>query len=79
MARGWLAKGRQPVVAPKVERYADEMRAGRWDPDLHFQTPIIVSPGKLSNGFHRLNAVVSFGGPVLMWVRGDPDADRVSR
>lgn len=74
-AADWLTRSRQAVVSNKVDRYAARMRAGEWDPDLHFNQPVSISPGKLSNGNHRLHAVVQSGCTALMWVKGKPDAD----
>ncbi len=72
-ARAWLARSRQPrLVRSRVDEFARRMRDGDWDPDRHYRQPISVSPNRLSNGNHRLHAVVKYGEPALMWVRGDP-------
>ena len=73
MAREWLARSRQSrLVRSRVRAFARAMRDGEWDPDRHFRQPIGISPGRLSNGNHRLHAVVEHGEPVLMWVKGEP-------
>jgi len=57
-----------------VRKLVDRIRAGTWAPQLKHQ-PIIVERGTLRDGNHRVAAIISFGGPVLMCVESDGTLD----
>lgn len=62
LASQWLrmpGRGARPVNARVAQRYAAEMRAGRW---LATNNPIVFDRrGELFDGSHRLAAVVESG------------------
>lgn len=66
LAEQWLATTgpNRPVHAPTVERYAADMRAGRWH--LNGDRVRFDASGALRDGRHRLSAVVLSGATVPM-------------
>lgn len=73
IAKAMLSKNAQnrPITNSLVRRYADEMRAGRWN--TNGQGIIFTPEGDLLDGQHRLHALVEAGVTVDMFVvRGVP-------
>lgn len=69
LAQQWLArnfKNNRPLRRQKVERLAEDMRAGRWL--LTHQSIAFNHDGELIDGQHRLAAVVESGATVSMLV-----------
>lgn len=74
LAREWLSRmdSNRNVSTPRVEMYARDMKAGKWQlsPEgIQFDTQ-----GQLTNGQHRLHAVVKAGVSVQMVVFWDVPA-----
>lgn len=75
LASDFLAKNKRnrPLRKSRVERYARDMIAGRWQ--LNGETVIVSDEDNLLNGQHRLEAVVKAGVPVWMMITtGVPEA-----
>lgn len=68
MASAYLASNtrNRPLRKSRIERYASDMAAGRWQ--MNGETIIISDEGNLLNGQHRLEALVKAGVPVWMMV-----------
>lgn len=68
MAADWLKRqyDNRPVRDYIVERYAADMKAGRWR--MNGQTISFLPDGRLVNGQHRLHAVILSGCTVAMSV-----------
>ena len=66
MAKDLLARNKRnrPIRKARVERYANEMKNGRWQ--LNGETIIVSDQGNLMNGQHRLHAVVTSETTVFM-------------
>ena len=77
LAEEWLATTgpNRPVHAPTVERYAADMRAGRWQ--LNGDRVRFDANGALRDGRHRLSAVVASGVAVRMEVARGLSEDAV--
>jgi hypothetical protein len=77
LAEEWLATTgpNRPVHAPTVERYAADMRAGRWY--LNGDRVRFDGAGALRDGRHRLSAVVLSGATVPMEVARGLSEDAV--
>ena len=77
LAEDWLATTgpNRPVHVPTVERYAADMRAGRWQ--LNGDRVRFDANGALRDGRHRLSAVVASGVAVPMEVARGLSEDAV--
>lgn len=77
LAALWLqsAKRQRTLRRSAVEGYAADMAVGRWREDI---VPIAFdTDGNLSNGQHRLHAVLQSGVPVDFWVIRGVDRDSI--
>jgi hypothetical protein len=66
LATLWLANtvGARPIDPALVDRYAQAMGDGTWDPNRN--DPVcILAQGIIFDGQHRLAAIVQHGSPVL--------------
>jgi hypothetical protein len=71
IAAEWLTKvgSQRSLSTPSVIQYATDMMNGRWGEDM---MPLVFDvDGHLTNGQHRLSAVVQSGVTVGFWVRRD--------
>lgn len=74
LAGRWLTanKHNRPVLRATVRRYAEDMKAGRWE--LNAQGISFKENGELADGQHRLLAIIEADRPVTMMVTfGVPD------
>jgi hypothetical protein len=75
LARVWMGFGtpRQPIDVPKMNKFAADMKSGRWQDNRPDETWISFDhAGRLTNGHHRLRAIVKSGTAVEFWVRNRP-------
>jgi hypothetical protein len=70
-AASWLSmSGSLSPDTGRVAVLAAEMLAGRWQPERSLLWPVVLSNGGLlSEGQHRLAAIVAAGVPVQIWVQ----------
>jgi len=68
-----LANQTNRTLSVRWQTLADEMRQGRWNPDI---APIIqYEDGGLADGQHRLRAALEIGKPFTCWVVMIPRSD----
>lgn len=63
----------EDLNAVKVDTLLSEMKAGRWNPDLHAKQPVKLSAeGELLNGNNRCEAISRLGKSVEVWIWRNP-------
>lgn len=78
MAKEWLARTperQRRVMDANVRKYADEMRADRWQSNMVAPIELAVGTGWVLNGRHRLTAVVDTGRAQWFLVAHNADPD----
>ncbi len=79
LAKEWLARAhvQRTLRKNRVQRYAEDMREGRWGEDI---APLVFdTEDNLANGQHRLNAVVESGVAQEFWVLTGVSPDAIGQ